>query len=171
MTQQNIHGWIFLSVKQKVLVTVIASSIGHAKRRTCVFHMYNNFSFNVLHKELAFKYCHNYECQLAEMQRMCDIDSRAYEWLELKLTSLQSKSHFNQWNRSDMRLSNQCESFNRTIRVQGRSIFSLCLERQNALDEEKCSLEESMKLINRRSWTQNTQDFREESHTCKDRIC
>ncbi|XP_022858231.1 uncharacterized protein LOC111379130 [Olea europaea var. sylvestris] len=112
--------WIFISDKQKGLTNAIGTLFENSQHRTCVRHLYNNFS--VCHKGLALK---NYLWDVARattisqwrqhMQQMMDLDPAAYGWLEEKPASHWSKSHFREWNQCDMLLNNLCESFNRTI--------------------------------------------------------
>ncbi|XP_022894136.1 uncharacterized protein LOC111408628 [Olea europaea var. sylvestris] len=51
----NSHGWIFISDKRKGLVNAFGSLFEHAEHRTCIRHLYNNFS--AIHKGLALKNC------------------------------------------------------------------------------------------------------------------
>ncbi|XP_022895249.1 uncharacterized protein LOC111409429 [Olea europaea var. sylvestris] len=112
--------WTFISDKQKGLVNAIESLFENSEHRTCVRHLYNNFSAS--HKGLALKNC-LWDAARAttvlqwvhHMQRMLDIDQGAYEWLESKPASHWSKSHFREGNKCDMLLNNLCESFNSTI--------------------------------------------------------
>ncbi|XP_022850584.1 uncharacterized protein LOC111372463 [Olea europaea var. sylvestris] len=114
--------WIFISDKQKGLTNGIGTLFENSKHRTCVRHLYNNFS--VCHKGLALKNC-LWDAARAttisqwrqHMQQMMDLDPdpAAYGWLEEKPASHWSKSHFREWNQCDMLLNNLCESFNSTI--------------------------------------------------------
>ncbi|XP_022880927.1 uncharacterized protein LOC111398230 [Olea europaea var. sylvestris] len=116
----NSQHWTFISDKQKGLVNAIESLFENSEHRTCVRHLYNNFSAS--HKGLALKNC-LWDAARAttvlqwvhHMQRMLDIDQAAYEWLESKPASYWSKSHFREGNKCDMLLNNLCESFNSTI--------------------------------------------------------
>ncbi|XP_022851077.1 uncharacterized protein LOC111372890, partial [Olea europaea var. sylvestris] len=113
----NSQHWTFISDKQKGLVNAIESLFENSEHRTCVRHIYNNFSAS--HKGLALKNC-LWDAARAttvlqwvhHMQRMLDIDQGAYEWLESKPASHWSKSHFREGNKCDMLLNNLCESFN-----------------------------------------------------------
>ncbi|KAL2455280.1 MuDR family transposase [Abeliophyllum distichum] len=102
----NSNGLIFMSDKQKGLVNAIGSLFEHAEHRTCVRHLYNNFSS--LHKGLALKNllwatarATTIPQWLEQMHRICDICPEAYGWLELKPASQWTKSHFQEGNRCD----------------------------------------------------------------------
>ncbi|XP_022899371.1 uncharacterized protein LOC111412677 [Olea europaea var. sylvestris] len=114
------HGWTFISDKQKGLVNAIGSLFEHPEHRTCIRHLYNNFS--ATHKGSALKNClwdaaraTTIPKWLEHLQKMLDLDPAAYGWLELKPASQWTKSHFQEETRCDMLLNNLCESFNSTL--------------------------------------------------------
>ncbi|KAL2458132.1 SWIM-type domain-containing protein [Abeliophyllum distichum] len=116
----NSHDWTFISDKQKGLVSAIKLLFEHSEHRTCVRHLYNNFS--ATHKGIALKNClwdaarATTETQWLEyMQSMLDIEPVAYGWLESKPASHWTNSHFREWTNCDMLFNNLCESFNNTI--------------------------------------------------------
>ncbi|XP_022851924.1 uncharacterized protein LOC111373600 [Olea europaea var. sylvestris] len=118
--RHNTQHWTFILDKQNGLTNAIESLFENSEHRTCVRHLYNNFSLS--HKDLTLKNCLRDVVRattvsqwLEHMQRMLDLDPAAYGWLEGKPASHWSKSHFRKWNQCDMLLNNLCESFNSTI--------------------------------------------------------
>lgn len=130
----NSYVWTFISDKQKGLVNAIGTLFKHAEHRTCVRHLYNNFS--ATHKGLALKNC-LWDAARAtivpkwqeHMQKMLDLDPATYGWLELKPACQWSKSHFQERTKCDMLLNNLCESFNSTLLyVRERPILTMLEE-------------------------------------------
>ena len=103
----NIHGYVFMTDKQKGLIDAVDALFPHAEHRHCLKHLYGNFYSE--HRGLALK--HQMEAIArattvpwfhAKMRKMLQLSKPAHDWLVEKDPRHWNRAYFKSDSKCDM---------------------------------------------------------------------
>ncbi|KAL3632957.1 hypothetical protein CASFOL_025941 [Castilleja foliolosa] len=117
----NADCWTFMSDKQKGLIPAFDGLFPTAANRFCVQHLHSNmkkdgFLGQAIKNTLwAAARAPRVEEFKMRMEKLKNLDKKAYDWLVQKPPSQWARSHFSEVPKCDILTNNMCESFNSLI--------------------------------------------------------